>query len=272
MFFYLATVFIILPIAVNANRNSNPADSCYTDGDSKNCTSYIRTRWNLSLEQLEMDRNRIRQLIQAGKIQHNAQAIPAPVDHVTLFCYAKGQQVPFDGICVPCPINCASSEFDKDVCGFFCNLSRVQPTSAIQTTPTPTSDRLEISRVAFNTSNATLSNRSTNITRVDTTASTDHLYDHLMCAGIIAVLVIIIMGLMVIVMVGGCFLYRYRKRLQNQNEASANGGVAFMWFICVRFSLYFLRFLFSCADAEMGLLSARPPEIGNGLRCEPQGM
>ena len=210
--------------SVYANRSSNPAHSCYNDGDTETCISYIQTRWKLSPQQLLKDLNRIRQL--SGKIPHNSQAIPAPVYYVALYCYAIGQ-VPVEGSCVPCTKNCAF-EFDKDVCGFFCNRPDVQPTSTIQTMPTSTSDRLEVAREAFNTANATLSNLSTNMTRVDTTASTDHSY--LMWAGIIVVVVIII--IMVIVVVGGCVLYQYRKRCQKQNEASANRGVAFMWFMC----------------------------------------
>ena len=243
MFVHLAILLLFSAITVYANRTSNPAHSCYNDGDTETCISYIQICWKLSSQQLEKDLDQMRQL--SGKIRHNPQDIQVPVYHVALFCFAIGQ-VPVDGYCDPCMENCAFN-LNKDVCDFFCkrsiNFCNFQSTPAIQTTPMSTSDRLEVARGAFNTANATLSHLSTNIKRVDTTASTDHSYSKWACVftGIIALFIFI-------VLVGGCVFY-LRRRIRHQmlrlpataSEAHLNGGVSFMGFICLRFLLYFLR-------------------------------
>ena len=238
MFVHLAILLLFSAITVYANRTSNPAHSCYNDGDTETCISYIQICWKLSSQQLEKDRDQMRQL--SGKIRHDPQVIQVPVYNVALFCFAIGQ-VPVDGDCDPCTKNCAF-KLNKDVCDFFCkrpiNFCNFQSTSAIQTTPTSTSDRLEVVRGAFNTTNATLSNRTTNITRVDdTTASSENSYLKWAClfTGIIAVIIFIMV-------VGVCVFYQLRHQMPTR--AHLNGGVSFMGFICLRFLLYFLRFCF----------------------------
>ena len=222
MLWLFVVVFNDLAMVAQASSCSILSNPCHRNGDSSNCTSYIQMCLNLSLEQLEKDRNRVKDLIRSKKIRHNINDIPFDPYNVAMSCFAIGR-VPIDGECNPCPKNC-EHQLDKDVCDFFCNRPNVQSTSAIQTTPTSTSALLNDPRGASFAPNATLTtSQSTSSPPIANSIATT---DRSNLFVILACIIIIVVGIILFVM--ACLFFRRRVFIWRLHKpVHANGGVAF---------------------------------------------
>lgn len=103
--------------------------SCFKNGSSPECTLLILSRQNITLNDFENKRSRIKLLIDSDKLRITAHDISA--FDMAMGCYAIGQRLPSERGCVSC-LNC-KQQMSAEVCDLFCPLSPVK----LSITPRP---------------------------------------------------------------------------------------------------------------------------------------
>lgn len=110
---------LLFQLYLHSTRAKIQRDSCFKNSSSFECTELIRSRYNLTLDEVESVRSRIKYFANSDFLRITAPGISA--FDMAMHCYAVGpigERLPSDGRCVSC--HHCKSQVNSEVCDFFC--------------------------------------------------------------------------------------------------------------------------------------------------------